>query len=70
MEKNNLIHEFLTIDEVCSMLKISRSTYWRLSKLTPDFPKPIQIRSRRSKRYSVNDIKAWLEKSSNTTLTA
>ncbi|MBQ9221694.1 helix-turn-helix domain-containing protein [Succinivibrio sp.] len=67
MENSNLSNEFLTSNEVCDFLKISKVTLWRLTKNT-DFPKGIPFHGNRLKRYSVIDIKAWLKNRANSVI--
>jgi predicted DNA-binding transcriptional regulator AlpA len=49
----------LRIDEVCSLLQISRSTFWRWRRYD-NFPKPT-VKSRGGKKWKFSDIEAWLD---------
>lgn len=69
MENLNSTNEFLTAQEVCELLKISRATLWRLTKNT-DFPKGVAIYGNKLKRYAVAELKEWLAKRNTSTLTA
>ena len=49
----------LRIDEVCSLLQISRSTFWRWRRYN-NFPKPA-IKSSGGKKWKFSDIEVWLD---------
>lgn len=53
----------LTLDEICSMVKLSR-TYVR-DKLVKraDFPRPCVSLSQKLRRWSKDDVDSWLTKS-------
>lgn len=50
----------LTIPEICKMLKISRCTFYTISKTNEDFPKPLRLGS--LVRYRAVDIDEWINK--------
>lgn len=50
---------FISVDEVCSMVGLSRSTIWRLIK-SEEFPTGRLI-SPRSRRWRESEVMAWME---------
>lgn len=51
----------LTLEEVCKVLGIKRTTFYKLRKTDPTFPKPIEALSRRDLHFSTADVCHWLE---------
>lgn len=50
--------KLLTIREVCSILRLGRTAFWRLAK-EDNFPSPVQI-SRNRKAYLLVEIEDWI----------
>tara|TARA_B100000949_G_C13935894_1_gene306805 strand:+ start:199 stop:474 length:276 start_codon:yes stop_codon:yes gene_type:complete len=53
--------QFLTAHEVCSMLRISRSTLYRLEKKRLEFPKRCQV-GPSSVRWLEHELSAWMRR--------
>jgi predicted DNA-binding transcriptional regulator AlpA len=51
--------QYLRINDVCRLLRISKPTLWRLRR-RPDFPVPTQL-SDRAVGWTKTDIQDWLE---------
>lgn len=51
----------ITLDEVCQMLGIGRTAFYKLRKTDPTFPKPIESLSKRDLHFSARDIHHWVE---------
>lgn len=51
--------QFLTVEQVCSMLSCSRATIWRWSKERADFPKPLKL-GPATTRWRTADVEAFL----------
>ena len=50
--------QFLARKEVCSMLKISRSTLWRIERKDTGFPQPINLGIKKE-LWSQDEIISW-----------
>lgn len=51
----------LTLDETCKRLGIKHTTFYRLRRRDPSFPKPIKALSQSKLLFSASDIAHWVE---------
>jgi excisionase family DNA binding protein len=56
---DNDLDEMLTDKEVAGVLKLSRSSVWRLAKLGK-LPQPMKV-GIRTARWKKSELKAWME---------
>jgi len=54
------LNELLTTEEVCSKLKIKRTTFDNMKKDT-EFPTPYRVTGLKGYRYSESEILIWLQ---------
>ncbi len=52
------MEKYMSADQVCDLLKITKSTLWRWERAVDDFPQPIKIG--RTTRYPENALRAYL----------
>ena len=55
----NDLEQMLTDKEVANVLKLSRSSVWRLAKLGK-LPKPVKV-GLNAARWKQSELKAWME---------
>lgn len=60
----NTAPALMRLEEVCKMLGICRTTLWKLQRDNPNFPKPLQITSRK-KAYRRSDIERFINDDKN-----
>lgn len=56
----NDLEQMLTDKEVANVLKLSRSSVWRLAKLG-NLPSPVKV-GLNAARWKQSELKAWMEK--------
>lgn len=52
--------QLLKVEQVASMLNVSKSHVWAQSKDIPDFPKPFKLSAKQT-RWKQSDINAFIE---------
>lgn len=53
-------YKLLSIKEIMEMFGISKSTFYRLVRNDPTFPKPVSLGDRRQ-AFKSSDIDAWVD---------
>lgn len=60
VNQNNPVSGFYRIKKMCELLGLGKTTIWTLSKLDPEFPKPVKLTSQCT-AWRADEVHAWME---------